>query len=166
MLLQTTKKNQQWVSMMSMQIHFFEMNLLHADCTYLTLCKQTPNQIGAPKRCCQYLPDCILATRCRLALQFSLTLSLCTCKRHNDAVNRVLDAYCYYCVVVFLSHAAQGSFLNSFLTNSASMDPEQRGRFLEEPPEGAPDIDKAHEVVLLTAASMLGLQGASLLPLP
>ncbi len=29
------------------------------------------------------------------------------------------------------------------------MDPEQRGQFLEEPPEGAPDIDKAHEVVLL-----------------
>ena len=46
------------------------------------------------------------------------------------------------------------------------MDPEQRGRFLEEPPEGAPDIDKAHEVILLIAASMLGLHGASLLPLP
>ena len=67
---------------------------------------------------------------------------------------------------MFLSHAAQGSFLNSFLTDSASMDPEQRGRFLEEPPQGAPDIDKAHEVILLTAASMLGIQGASLLPLP
>ena len=26
------------------------------------------------------------------------------------------------------------------------MDPDERGRFLEEPPEGAPDIDKAHEV--------------------
>ncbi len=50
---------------------------------------------------------------------------------------------------MILSHAAQGSFLNSFLTDSASMDPEQRGRFLEEPPEGAPDIDKAHEVILL-----------------
>jgi len=50
---------------------------------------------------------------------------------------------------VILSHAAQGSFLSSFLTDSASMDPEQRGQFLEEPPEGAPDIDEAHEVVLL-----------------
>lgn len=26
------------------------------------------------------------------------------------------------------------------------MNPDERGRFLEEPPEGAPDIDKAHEV--------------------
>lgn len=43
------------------------------------------------------------------------------------------------------STMTQGSFLNSFLTDSASMDPEQRGRFLEEPPQGAPDIDKAHE---------------------
>lgn len=50
---------------------------------------------------------------------------------------------------MMLSHAAQGSFLSSFLTDSDSMDPEQRGLFLEEPPEGAPDIDKAHEVVLL-----------------
>lgn len=77
-----------------MQIHFFEMNLLHADCTYLTLYKQKRKQVGAPKRCCQYLPDCMLAARCGLALQLLLTLSLCTCKRHNDAVNRVLDAYC------------------------------------------------------------------------
>ena len=28
------------------------------------------------------------------------------------------------------------------------MNPDERGRFLEEPPEGAPDIDKAHEVTL------------------
>lgn len=42
--------------------------------------------------------------------------------------------------------AADGSFLRSFLADSANMDPDERGRFLEEPPEGAPDIDKAHEV--------------------
>lgn len=42
--------------------------------------------------------------------------------------------------------AADGSFLRSFLTESANMNPDERGRFLEEPPEGAPDIDKAHEV--------------------
>lgn len=104
---------------------------------------------------------------CNLALQSQLIYVLHTCKRHNDAVNRKLDVHCYYWVIVILSHAAQGSFLNSFLTDSASMDPEQRGRFLEEPPEGAPDIDKAHEVILLCfpPASMLGLQGTSLLPL-
>lgn len=43
------------------------------------------------------------------------------------------------------SAPAQDSFLSSFLTDSANMDPDERGRFLEEPPEGAPDIDKAHE---------------------
>lgn len=40
---------------------------------------------------------------------------------------------------------ADGSFLQSFLKDSANMNPDERGRFLEEPPEGAPDIDKAHE---------------------
>ena len=49
-----------------------------------------------------------------------------------------------HCVI-----AAQGSFLQSFLADSANMGPDERGHFLEEPPEGAPDIDKAHEVVFL-----------------
>ena len=45
-----------------------------------------------------------------------------------------------------LCNAAEGSFLKSFLADSASMNPDERGHFLEQPPEGAPDIDKAHEV--------------------
>ena len=44
--------------------------------------------------------------------------------------------------------AADGSFLRSFLADSANMNPDERGHFLEEPPEGGPDIDKAHEVTL------------------
>ena len=44
--------------------------------------------------------------------------------------------------------AADGSFLRSFLADSADMNPDERGHFLEEPPEGGPDIDKAHEVTL------------------
>ena len=46
------------------------------------------------------------------------------------------------CLIV----AAQGSFLQSFLADTAKMTPEDRGQFLEEPPEGAPDIDEAHAV--------------------
>ena len=42
--------------------------------------------------------------------------------------------------------AEKGSFLQSFLQDTASMSPEERGSFLEEPPEGAPDIDEAHAV--------------------
>lgn len=49
-------------------------------------------------------------------------------------------------VILITRCAADGSFLRSFLADSANMDPDERGRFLEEPPEGAPDIDKAHEV--------------------
>ena len=31
------------------------------------------------------------------------------------------------------------------------MDAEERGRFLEQPPEGGPDIDKAHEVIIASS---------------
>ena len=45
-------------------------------------------------------------------------------------------------------HAEQGSFLQGFFADTANMDADQRGKFLEEPPQGAPDIDAAHEVSL------------------
>ncbi len=37
------------------------------------------------------------------------------------------------------------------------MDPDERGHFLEQPPEGGPDIDKAHEVVAPICYSVIGL---------
>ncbi len=42
--------------------------------------------------------------------------------------------------------AAEGSFLADFYSQTAVMTPEERGRFLEDPPQDAPDIDSAHEV--------------------
>jgi ubiquitin carboxyl-terminal hydrolase L3 len=37
------------------------------------------------------------------------------------------------------------SFLAQFLTNTQSMNPEERGKYLESPPPGAPTIDSLHE---------------------
>jgi len=42
--------------------------------------------------------------------------------------------------------SAEGSFLQRFLAATADLTPEQRGKYLEEPPAGAPDIDEAHQV--------------------
>lgn len=38
-----------------------------------------------------------------------------------------------------------GSYLQTFFETTSSMDPAARGRYLEEPPEGAPDIEEAHQ---------------------
>ncbi|KAK9805650.1 hypothetical protein WJX72_010011 [[Myrmecia] bisecta] len=40
---------------------------------------------------------------------------------------------------------APGAFLERFFSDTASMTPEARGRYLEDPPVDAPDIDKAHK---------------------
>lgn len=40
---------------------------------------------------------------------------------------------------------AAGSFLQRFLAATADVTPEQRGKYLEEPPPGAPDLDEAHQ---------------------
>ena len=40
---------------------------------------------------------------------------------------------------------ADGSFLQRFLAQSQSMSPEERARFLEQPQEGEPDIEEAHQ---------------------
>ncbi|KAJ9505398.1 hypothetical protein QJQ45_009575 [Haematococcus lacustris] len=40
---------------------------------------------------------------------------------------------------------APGSFLSHFLAATAGMTPEARGKFLEDPPEGSPDIEAAHQ---------------------
>ena len=42
--------------------------------------------------------------------------------------------------------AASGSFLEQFFLATASMSPEERGKYLELPPEGAPSIEEAHQV--------------------
>ena len=42
--------------------------------------------------------------------------------------------------------AAEGSFLQQFLAATEGMSPAQRGAYLEQPPEGAPDIDSIHQV--------------------
>mmetsp|Transcript_25498 Transcript_25498/g.55461 ORF Transcript_25498/g.55461 Transcript_25498/m.55461 type:complete len:237 (-) Transcript_25498:928-1638(-) len=40
---------------------------------------------------------------------------------------------------------AQPSFLHQFLGATQSLDPVSRGKYLEEPPEGAPSIEEAHQ---------------------
>lgn len=40
---------------------------------------------------------------------------------------------------------SDNSFLNEFFTATASLSPEDRGRYLESPPEGAPNIEEAHQ---------------------
>lgn len=40
---------------------------------------------------------------------------------------------------------ADGSFLHQYLGATEAMDPASRGAYLEDPPEGAPDIDSIHE---------------------
>jgi hypothetical protein len=42
--------------------------------------------------------------------------------------------------------AADDSFLRLFHSATVAMDPEGRGTYLEDPPEGAPDIEAAHQV--------------------
>lgn len=43
--------------------------------------------------------------------------------------------------------------MSRFYADTAALDPEARGRYLEEPPEGAPSIDDAHEVRATSACS-------------
>ena len=38
------------------------------------------------------------------------------------------------------------SFLDTFISTTTPMTPEERGAYLESPPEGAPDIEEAHKV--------------------
>lgn len=40
---------------------------------------------------------------------------------------------------------AEGSFLQQFLEQSKAMSPEERARFLEQPKDGEPDIEEAHQ---------------------
>ena len=40
----------------------------------------------------------------------------------------------------------QESFLKQFFDATASMDPTSRGAFLENPPQGAPNIEETHHV--------------------
>lgn len=47
-----------------------------------------------------------------------------------------------------ITTAAPGSFLQQFYEATSGMDPAARGKYLEEPPEGAPDIEAAHQVGL------------------
>ncbi len=57
--------------------------------------------------------------------------------------------------------AAAGSFLARFLAATQGMDPAAVGAFLEHPPEGAPDIEAAHQVggCGLTAAERSSYEG-------
>ncbi|CAK0786891.1 hypothetical protein CVIRNUC_010105 [Coccomyxa viridis] len=48
---------------------------------------------------------------------------------------------------------SKGSFLQRFLTATADMDAAQRGAYLEDPPEGAPDIDQAHHAAAQEGAT-------------
>ena len=59
--------------------------------------------------------------------------------------------------------AAGGSFMHEFLAATEGMSPQERGAFLERPPEGAPDIDSIHQARLgLSARWHLHLRGANL----
>ena len=44
------------------------------------------------------------------------------------------------------SCADRGSFFEEFFAQTADMDASARAAFLQSPPAGAPDIEKAHEV--------------------
>ena len=59
----------------------------------------------------------------------------------------------------WLSCADKGSFLDDFFSKTADMAPQERGTYLENPPQGAPDIDKAHEVPVgwCTSKAPMGL---------
>lgn len=50
---------------------------------------------------------------------------------------------------------APGSFFELFASATANMTPEQRGEFLENPPEGAPDIETAHQARWVVCALLL-----------
>ncbi|KAG1668524.1 hypothetical protein FOA52_012118 [Chlamydomonas sp. UWO 241] len=45
------------------------------------------------------------------------------------------------------------SFLDQFFLATASMDPAARGKYLEDPPEGAPNIEEAHQAASLQGQS-------------
>ncbi len=47
---------------------------------------------------------------------------------------------------VYVCHAAPGSFLSDFMSATKDMDASARGHFLEDPPQGGPDIEAAHQV--------------------
>ncbi len=71
-----------------------------------------------------------------------MVVSIREIHRHSDnSSGQHSDVCCLF--------AAENSFLRRFLADSASMDPEQRAHLLENPPEGYPDIDEAHEVINL-----------------
>ena len=42
--------------------------------------------------------------------------------------------------------AEEGSFFQRFFSETEGMSPEERGRYLEDPPPEAPDLDEAHHV--------------------
>lgn len=46
-----------------------------------------------------------------------------------------------------IGFAAPGSFLANFTNSTKDMTPADRGQFLENPPDGAPDIEDAHKVL-------------------
>lgn len=48
-----------------------------------------------------------------------------------------------------------GSFLSRFYADTAALDPEARGRYLEDPPAEAPSIDDAHEARATLSSFML-----------
>jgi ubiquitin carboxyl-terminal hydrolase L3 len=48
-----------------------------------------------------------------------------------------------------------GSFLERFLADTGRMAPEARGAYLEDPPEGAPNIEDIHEVCPHALACLL-----------
>lgn len=48
---------------------------------------------------------------------------------------------------------APDSFFTQFAASTAGMSPAERGAFLENPPQGAPDIETAHQVRFLTGFS-------------
>ena len=47
---------------------------------------------------------------------------------------------------MFLPSTGQNSFFQQFFEATQGMNPTARGAFLEEPPEGAPDIEEVHHV--------------------
>ncbi|KAK9903583.1 hypothetical protein WJX75_009284 [Coccomyxa subellipsoidea] len=48
---------------------------------------------------------------------------------------------------------AEGSFLQRFFSATADLTPEQRGKYLEDPPPGAPDLDEAHQAAAQEGAT-------------
>ena len=62
--------------------------------------------------------------------------------------------------------AADGSFLQRFLDTTQKMSPAERGAYLEHPPPGAPDLDDAHHVRVLSYLSATGSKRVMMLCFP